>query len=442
MIARNGKWILIFLCLIVPAALHSQMQQLSLSQAKEYAKTNAPAIKNARHDQEVAKISTDELLGIGLPQVNGSFQYQNFLNLPTSIVPGDFFGAPGQDVKVQFGVPHQATAGLSATQLLFDGTWLVGLRASRAYADLQSKTVDRSAAEVAMQAADAYVLAVTTEANVKTLEELLENLEKLRAETSAMQVAGFMEVQDVEQIDLSINEIKIQLNYTQSYTSITKNLLKFTMGMPIATEIELTDKIETLITTYATQADGFTPESHVDVQMAQKGLLLQQLNLKAKKAAYLPNLASFYNLQTQGLRSEFNYFDTSLPWFPIQLWGIQLNIPILSGGIKNKSVQKVGVEVKRMEEAVQTTKEAVTLEYTTATTEYNSSIQRVSQSESNLKLAKSILAKEEIKFREGVTGSFNITQRNQQVIDAHGQYIAAVLNMLKAKNKLDKCLQR
>ncbi|MFM7105818.1 MAG: TolC family protein, partial [Flavobacteriales bacterium] len=115
---------------------------------------------------------------------------------------------------------------------------------------------------------------------------------------------------------------------------------------------------------------------------------------------------------------------------------------ILSGGIRNKSVQKVGVEVKRMEEAVQTTKEAVTLEYTTATTEYNSSIQRVSQSESNLKLAKSILAKEEIKFREGVTGSFNITQRNQQVIDAHGQYIAAVLNMLKAKNKLDKCLQR
>lgn len=442
MIARNGKWILIFLCLKVPAALHSQMQQLSLSQAKEYAKTNAPAIKNARHDQEVAKISTDELLGIGLPQVNGSFQYQNFLNLPTSIVPGDFFGAPGQDVKVQFGVPHQATAGLSATQLLFDGTWLVGLRASRAYADLQSKTVDRSAAEVAMQAADAYVLAVTTEANVKTLEELLANLEKLRAETSAMQVAGFMEVQDVEQIDLSINEIKIQLNYTQSYKSITKNLLKFTMGMPIATEIELTDKIETLTSTNASPADGFTPESHVDVQMAQKGLLLQQLNLKAKKAAYLPNLASFYNLQTQGLRSEFNYFDTSLPWFPIQLWGIQLNIPILSGGIRNKSVQKVGVEVKRMEEAVQTTKEAVTLEYTTATTEYNSSIQRVSQSESNLKLAKSILAKEEIKFREGVTGSFNITQRNQQVIDAHGQYIAAVLNMLKAKNKLDKCLQR
>jgi len=440
--ARNDMLILIFLCLLLPAVLHSQMQQLSLSQAKEYAKTNSPIMKNARHDQEVAKISTDELLGIGLPQVNGSFQYQNFLNLPTSIVPGDFFGAPGQDVKVQFGVPHQATAGLSATQLLFDGTWLVGLRASRAYSDLQSKTVDRSAVEVSMQAADAYVLAVTTEANVKTLEELLANLEKIRAETSAMQVAGFMEVQDVEQIDLSINEIKIQLNYTQSYTSITKNLLKFTIGMPIATEIELTDNIEALSAMNITQVEGFASESHVDVQMAQKGLLLQQLNLKAKKAAYLPNLASFYNLQTQGLRSEFNYFDTSLPWFPIQLWGIQLNIPILSGGIRNKAVQKVGVEVKRMEEAVQTTKEAVTLEYTTASIEYNSSIQRVSQSESNLKLAKSILAKEEIKFREGVTGSFNITQRNQQVIDAHGQYITAVLNMLKAKNKLDKCLQR
>lgn len=439
---QNSKWIHLIVCLMCCSGVHPQTQPLSLLQAKEYAKTNAPAVKNARHDQEAAKISTDELLGIGLPQINGSIQYQNFLNLPTSIVPGDFFGAPGQDVRVKFGVPHQATAGLSATQLLFDGTWLVGLRASRAYADLQSKTVDRSANEVAMQAADAYVLAVSTEANVKTLEELLANLEKLRAETSAMQVAGFMEVQDVEQIDLSINEIKIQLNYTQSYTTITKNLLKFTIGMPLATEIELTDKIETLTAANITQADGFTPENHLDVQMAQKGLLLQQLNLKAKKAAYLPNVASFYNLQTQGLRSEFNYFDTSLPWFPIQLWGIQLNIPILSGGIRNKSVQKVGVEVKRMEEAVQTTKEAVTLEYTTASTEYNSAAQRMTHADNNLKLAKSILAKEEIKFREGVSGSFNITQRNQQVIDAHGQYIAAVLNMLKAKNKLDKCLQR
>ena len=439
---QNGKWLNLLICLLAYTAGHSQMQQLSLIQAKEFAKTNAPAIKNARHNQEVAKISTDELLGIGLPQINGSIQYQNFLNLPTSIVPGDFFGAPGQDVRVQFGVPHQATAGLSASQLLFDGTWLVGLRASRAYADLQSKTVDRSASEVSMQAADAYVLAAVTEANVKILEELLANLEKLRTETSAMQQAGFMEVQDVEQIDLSINEIKIQLNYTQSYTLITKNLLKFTIGMPIAAEIELTDNIETLTAVNTVSSDTFSPESHVDVQMAQKGLLLQQLNLKAKKAAYLPNLASFYNLQTQGLRSEFNYFDTSLPWFPIQLWGIQLNVPILSGGIRNKSVQKVGVEVKRMEEAVQTAKEAVTLEYTTAFTEYNSSSQRVEQADKNLKLAKSILAKEEVKFREGVTGSFNITQRNQQIIDAHGQYISAVLNMLKAKNKLDKCLQR
>jgi outer membrane protein len=442
MIAKTVKFIVAFLCLLGSTAANSQIQPLSISQAKDYARANAPAIKNALHDQEVAKISTDELLGIGLPQINGSLQYQNFLNLPTSIIPGDFFGAPGQNVKVQFGVPHQATVGLSATQLLFDGTWLVGLKASRAYADLQSNTVDRSAAEVARQTADAYALAVITEANVKTLEELLANLENLRAETSALQLAGFMELQDVEQIDLSINEIKIQLSYTQSYTTITKNLLKFTMGMPIATEIELTDKIETLTSVQSIQPESFAPESHRDVQMAQKGLLLQQLNLKAKKAAYLPNLASFYNLQTQGLRSEFNYFDTSLPWFPIQLWGIQLNIPILSGGIRSKSVQKVSVEVKRMEETVQTTKEAVTLEYTTAAAEYNSSIQRVAQAESNLKLAKSILAKEENKFREGVSGSFNITQRNQQVIDAHRQYIAMALNMLNAQNKLDKCLQR
>jgi outer membrane protein len=421
---------------------NSQIQQLSLTQAKDHARQHAPAITRAIHDQEIAKISTDELLGIGLPQINGSIQYQNFLNLPTSIVPGDFFGAPGRDVKVQFGVPHQATAGISANQLLFDGTWLVGLKASKAYADLQSEMVNKSAAEVAMQAADAYVLAIATEANLATLKELLSNLEKLRSETEAMQIAGFMETQDVEQLELSINDIKIQITYTESYIQITKDLLKFTIGMPIATVVELTDNLESLTASSDIPMQNFSPESQADFKLAQKGLLLQQLNLKAKKAAYLPTMAAFYNLQTQGLRTEFNYFNKSLPWFPIQLWGIQLNVPILSGGIRNKSVQKIEVEIKKMEEAVQTTRESAILEYTSAATEYNSSVQRVSQSKNNLQLAKSILAKEEIKFREGVTGSFNITQRNQQVISAHAQYIGASLDMLKAKNKLDKCVQR
>ena len=423
-------------------SMQAQTQQLSLIQAQDYALKNAFQIKNAQHDKTSADLTSDELLGIGLPQLNGSLQYQNFINLPTSIIPGDFFGAPGQDVKVQFGVPHQMTAGLSASQLLFDGTWLVGLQASKAYAELQRKSIQKSEIDVRAKTAEAYSTALTTEANLLVLRDMLANMQKLLNDTEAMQREGFSEQQDVDQLMLSVNDLLIQIGYTEQYVKITKDLLKFTIGMPLSTEIELTDTWESLTEQAGDDILSFNASSTIDVQLAENGLLMQQLNVKAKKAALMPNLAAFYNLQTQGLRDEFDYFDTSLPWFPIQLWGIQLNVPILSGGSKSKTIKKTEVEVKRMTDMVSMTKEAVQLEYNTATTELSFSKKRMTQAKANLELAKSILQKEEIKYREGLSNSFNITQRNQQVINAQSAYTNAAIAHMNAQTKLNKALNK
>lgn len=422
--------------------LQAQTQQLSLIQAQDFAIKNAFQVKNAQHDKTSADLTSDELLGIGLPQLSGSVQYQNFINLPTSIVPGDFFGAPGQDVRVQFGVPHQMTAGLSASQLLFDGTWLVGLEASRAYSELQRKNIQKSEIDIRAKTAEAYSAVLTTQANLDVLRDLLSNMQSMLNETEAMQREGFSEQQDVDQLMLSVNELMIQIGYTEQYVTITKDLLKFTIGMPLSTELELTDTWESLTETSGDDVLSFNASSTIDVQLAENGLLMQQLNVKSKKAALMPNLATFYNVQTQGLRDEFNYFDTSLPWFPIQLWGIQLNVPILSGGSKSKTIKKTEVEVKRMTDMVSMTKEAVQLEYNTATTELAFSKKRMSQAKANLELAKSILDKEEIKYREGLSNSFNITQRNQQVINAQGAYTRAAISYMNAQTKLNKVLNK
>jgi outer membrane protein TolC len=415
---------------------------LTLIQAQDYALKHAFQIKSAQYDKSSADFTSDELLGIGLPQVNASVQYQNFIDLPTSIIPGDFFGAPGQDVRVQFGVPHQMTVGLSASQLLFDGTWLVGLQASKAYAELQRKYVTKSEVEIRAKTAEAYSAALTIQANLAVLRELLTNMQQLLSDTEAMQKAGYSEQQDVDQLMLSVNELMIQIGYTEQYVNITKDLLKFTIGMPLSTEISLTDTWESLTTIEGDDVLAFNPSNSIDVQLAENGLLMQQLNVKSKKAALMPNFAAFYNLQTQGLRDEFDYFDTSLPWFPIQLWGVQLNIPILSGGTKSKTIKKTEVEVQRLTDMVSMTKESVQLEYNTATTELSFSKKNMTQAKANLELAKSILDKEQVKYREGLSNSFNITQRNQQVINAQSAYIKAAISYMNAQTKLNKVLNK
>lgn len=430
------------LILLTPIQLCAQTQSMSLIQAQDYAVKNAYSIKYAAHDQESAEYTTKELLGIGLPQVSASAQYQNYLDLPTSIVPGEFFGMPGQEARLKFGVPHNLTVGLSASQLIFDGSWLVGLEASRAYADLQRKQINKSLRDVRNDVAKAYHRAVLTKANVQFLSEQRDNTLKLLNETEELYKSGFREKLDVDQLTLTVNDLETTVQYVQQYVSITENILKFTIGMPVATPIELTDTWETLAISADVSAFAFNPEGSIDVQLAQHGLLMQELNVKSKKAAYLPNAAAFYNLQTQGLRQEFNYFDTGKPWFPIQLWGIQLNIPILSGGTRNSTVKKTEVEVRRMQDMLTMTKESVQLEYNTAFSEYEFAGKRMNQSKSSLELARSILQTTEIKYKEGMANSLEITQNNQQLINAQSNYVTSILALMDAKANLLKTLNQ
>jgi len=134
----KASLLLVSLVLIVQSSALSQ-STLTLQEATDFAVKNSPSVKGANYDAQVAQLQTEELIGIGLPQVSASIQYQNYLDLPTSVVPGDFFGAPGQEIKLKFGTPHNMTAGISASQLLFNGSWLVGLQASKAYAELQKR---------------------------------------------------------------------------------------------------------------------------------------------------------------------------------------------------------------------------------------------------------------------------------------------------------------
>ena len=160
-------------------------QALTLAAAKEYAVQNAFQVKSKNFDAQSAKLQTEELIASGLPQISGNIQYQNFIDRPTSILPGDFFGMPGQNVAVQFGVPQTLTAGINASQLLFDGSWLVGLQASKAYAALQNKNIIKSEIEVKRATEEAYHLAVIAQESIALLtasrDLLSESLEHTKA---------------------------------------------------------------------------------------------------------------------------------------------------------------------------------------------------------------------------------------------------------------------
>ncbi len=419
-------------------------QKLTLLQAQDFAIKNANSVTQSRYDEELAKIQVDQVLAIGLPQLNGSVQFQNFLNLPTSIIPGAIFGAPGQDVKVQFGVPYQMTAGLTGSQLLFDGSWFVGMQASKEYTQLAAIKTKKSEFEIKHQVAQSYFLAVIAKETIQLYEEGKKLIAQSLQETKSLYKEGFVEEQSIDQLQLALNEWESRIIIAQANATLTLDLLKFNMGMPLNNEIDLQDNSGTLTADASTALleAKFIAESNYDVQIINKAMSLQGLNIKSKKAALLPNLAGFYNLQTQALRREFDFADTKKQWFPIQLWGVQMNVPILSGGGKYKSIKRAEVELAQLNANSNMAKQGAQLAYKNAQTAYLTALKSVENAKASLELSNKIFAKTNLKFKEGIGTSFELTQVNNQVLQAQGGYVQALLQMLNAKDQLQKALNQ
>ena len=426
--------------------LHSlyAQQKLTLLQAQDYAIKNANSVTQSRYDEELAQIQVDQVLAVGLPQLNGSVQFQNFLNLPTSIIPGAIFGAPGQDVKVQFGVPYQMTAGLNGSQLLFDGSWFIGMQASKEYTQLAALKTKKSEFEIKHQVAQSYFLAVIAKETIQLYEEGKKLIAQSLQETKALFKEGFVEEQSIDQLQLALNEWESRIIIAQANASLTLDLLKFNMGMPLNTEVELQDNTNSLTSEASTALleAKFVIENNFDVQLINKAMSLQGLNIRSKKAARLPNLSGFYNLQTQALRREFDFADTKKQWFPIQLWGIQMNVPILSGGGKYKSIKRAEVELAQLNANSNMAKQGAQLAYKNAQTGYLTALKSVENSKASMELSNKIFAKTNLKFKEGIGTSFELTQVNNQVLQAQGAYVQALLQMLNAKDQLQKALNQ
>ena len=255
---------------------------------------------------------------------------------------------------------------------------------------------------------------------------------------------GFVEEQDAQQLQLSLNDVDNNIAYAEQQSKLTKDLLKFQIGMPMSTEIELTDNTDAILSSASPNLSSatFSPETNMDVQLVSSGLGMQQLSLKNQRAKLLPSVGAFYNLQTQAQRNKFSFFDTSEPWFPVQLWGIQISAPIFSGMSKTKSIGKARVEVQRMTDMLVMTREAAQLEYNSAKTEYDYALVMYNSNKESLDLANDILRKTNIKFKEGLVTSFEVSQNNRQVLMTQGNYVQSMLALMNAKTRLQKALNQ
>ncbi len=416
----------------------------SLKEAQEYAVKNSFNAQNAQLDVETAKSKIKETIAVGLPQITAEGGYNDNVQIPTSVVPGQFFGGPpGSFYPVKFGVRHQATGSVTATQLLFNGSYIVGLQASKAYAELVNTQKTKTEIQVRQDVANFYFLTIASNENVQTLQQAAATLEKTYEQTKALYDNGLAEEQSADQLRISLNSLKNSLEFAQMQAIQMSNVLKFSMGLPQTTDLLLTDNAETL--TMMSAADlietSNDPTVSIDYKMSQNVLRMQELNLKNRRAAYLPTLAMFATHQENAFANDFKDFKYK-GFFPASIIGLKLTVPLFSSGMKHQQVVQAKLDLNRAKISETLIKEAVSLEQQNSRNTYKFRLKNFDIQKENFQLADKVKQKTTIKFQEGLASSFELAQTERQYLDAQAGYIQSLIDMLNAQIAFQKAFNK
>jgi len=419
-------------------------QAYTLKQAQSFALENAYNLQKAKAEVDRAQSVVKETTAIGLPQVNASGRFSQFIDIPVQVVPAEFFGgAPGELAEVQFGTDYSMNAAISASQLIFDGSYIVGLQAARTYNLLAKQSLEKVQADIKEMVAQAYYAVIILEESKILLGSTIENTEKLLEEQRAYFEQGLLDETDVDQLELQFQTLQNQLKSIERNAMISKNLLKFQMGLPLESEINLADNVETL-TALDAEADfdglNFNSKSNIGYKLSETNVNLQRLNFKNKRAGYLPSLAAFYNYELNAFRNNFDFFSNTNNYFPTNVWGLSLNVPIFTSGLKHQQVQQAKIAIKTAELDQKIAEEGLKLEYQQAMEKLKTAIENQALSKRSFELSEKILNRTQIKNKEGLASSLELTQIQNQFIQAQQAYLNATLDVFNSKATLNKLI--
>lgn len=425
-----------------------QAQSFSIEEAVTYAIQHNYQMQQAKFDLDISKRKVKETTAIGLPQINGEASYNNYIDIPTQVAEASAFdptAPPGILVPLQFGLPHSMSAGLTASQLLFDGSYFVGLKAAKEYVRSSEIGLAQSESEIKNSVSQTYISVLAAQENVNALIENQSNIDRIFTETTALYESGFLEKQDADQMRLLRSNVKNQLDYAKRQEASLLNLLKFQMGILVTDSIALTDNIESLVDAQTSVSlslleQPFSANKHIDFQSIEQGEKLTMLTLANERAGYYPQLSAFFNHSQNAYRKDFDFFNSGGSWYPTTIWGVQLKVPIFSSFQRSQRTAQAKLDLAKIQSQKIQVEQSLSMQAMSAKSNYSSALDRYNTVREDLELAKSIKERTLIKYNEGLASSTDLTATENQYLTSLGNYINTTLELLNSRLALDKAL--
>ncbi|MEN9610429.1 MAG: hypothetical protein RLZZ628_1243 [Bacteroidota bacterium] len=456
-----SKFLLMASCVVLTGQVKAQ-ERMTLDAAVQYALAHANSIKIAESNITDADLQVKERLANGLPQVNAEVGYQFFAITPKTLIP-DFISPAVYGVLVKEGVKDRTgnpigfpagsggffegsflqrnslTAGVTASQLVYSGSYNVAVKAAKTYRKFVEAQVAVKKTEVRNQVMDVYLPALLVTEGMKTLDNNISNIEKLLKESSAIQKAGFSEQLDVDRLELSLANLKVERENLDRQKELILNGLKMVIQYPLDKPLEVADDVNTLLQANVNLEEQVDFNNHAMYKFLEMTYAMNELNVEVNKAAYLPTVSAFANLQENITAN--NYFTAgSTKFLPSSVIGIKATYNIWDNREKKYKIERAQLVLEQLKLQKNDLERAIQLQNLNARIQIQTAQKRVASQQKNIALAERIYKTTQTKYKEGLGSSLEVVVSEQQLYQSQQNLRQAQYDLLVAQKALQKAL--
>jgi outer membrane protein len=426
-----------------------QHYSFTVKESIDYALKNQTKVLNSVYDEQIAQAKVDEVFGAALPQVSGNLDIKRFFDVPTQLFPAAFnlkpdatpeqrAAAEGVYFPVKFGLNYNGAAGIDVSQLIFDGSYIVSAKGSKAYLELSKKATDRTKIETSIAVSKAYYSVLISEERLLLLDANLERLKKLTDDTKVMFDNGLVEKIDYDRLSVNYNSVLVEEKKVKQLVSLSYYLLKYQMGMNLQAELTLTDRLDFDKEVAAPLIDKLDYNKRVEYSLAKTQERIAELDLLRNKLAYLPSVAAYGSFSENAYRNTFSFIRSDYSWYTTSIIGARLTLPIFDGFQKNAKIKQARLTLSKSQNDLNNLQQGLDLELKNATVNYSNNIASLQIQNTNKDLALEVAKTAKIKYDQGVGSNLEVITAETSLKEAQTNYFSALYDFIISKIDLQK----
>ncbi len=431
---------LVLLFSLVPGlkGIAQTSETLTLKSALNYALEHYTDARKAKLDYENAQYQIDEVRSRALPQISGSSQLNYNPLLQQSVLPGAMNPTnPGKDMLISFGQKWNANVGVSVSQALFDQSVFTGLKAAKTTKEFYQLNTQLTEEQVLEQVATSYYQVYVQRQQIANIDSNISTTEKAYSIIKGLHESGLGKQIDVDRVDVQLANLRSQRQQVTNAIALYENQLKFYIGMPVATEIVMTDAKEMEIERFQLDfSDSLNMESRTEMLVLNKQEQLLDLQKESIVAEYYPTLSLNGSYSYQGMSNKFPLGSGN--WFDVSTVGLNLKIPIFNGRATKSRINQANIELKKLKEDRTNTKNSLDLAYTNARTQIKNNVIILNSQKRNVNLAQKVLNNTRSNYQLGIAPLTDLLDAQTALSEAQNNHVAAMLNYRLAEIQLIK----